>query len=224
MNEVNRYLDEVSSRIQFFYDRKAIRQELFEHLLDSIDDLMNKGMSEEEAQKQAVIQMGNAKQIGDELNQIHHPILGWIWWISNKIMILVLVPFVLTVITQIGTTLYSLRPLEPDYKIIHAFKISEKVTLPTHTVYLRQGFLLENGDIAISYSTLRNLFYSRSGWSISPFSIPESKGGKSFITNSFLISSGIKYFQVNHYEDISLEFRDGQTLTLDFMEADSWNE
>ena len=224
MNEVNRYLDEVSSRIKFFYDRKSIRQELFEHLLDSIDDLMNEGMSKEQAEKQAVIQMGNAKQLAQELNQIHHPILGWIWWISNKVMILILIPLVLTIIVQAGTTVYSLRSLEPYDKIAYSFKINEKVTLPTHTVFLHQGFVLENGDIAISYRAFRNLLYSRSGWSIIPFSIIDSHGGSSFTTNSFLITAGVKQFHVDDYEDIILEFCDGQILSLNFAEDQSWNE
>ena len=46
------FLKQVSKEIHFIFDRKSIEKELNEHLDDSITDLMEEGLSREEAESQ----------------------------------------------------------------------------------------------------------------------------------------------------------------------------
>ena len=73
------YLDEVLSFVKFKYDHKAIRRELAEHMTDLKEDLMADGMDEEAAEYMTIAHMGDAEEIGQELNKEHHALLGWVW-------------------------------------------------------------------------------------------------------------------------------------------------
>ena len=65
------FLNEVTDQIAFKPIRASIRQELEEHLLDRIEEYEEQGISQEEAKKKAVQEMGDAVRIGSELNEIH---------------------------------------------------------------------------------------------------------------------------------------------------------
>ncbi len=83
------FLRLVSKEIHFIFDRKSIEKELNEHLEDSIADLREEGLSKEDAERQAIAQMGEPEEIGKLLNQEHHPILGYVWMISRVMVIAV---------------------------------------------------------------------------------------------------------------------------------------
>lgn len=81
--EGKEFTDKVLKHIKFPYDRNAVRQELEEHIEDICDDLTEEGYGREEAERLSVQYMGDADEIGRELNKAHNPILGWIWYISR---------------------------------------------------------------------------------------------------------------------------------------------
>ena len=81
------FLKQVSNEIHFIFDRKSIEKELNEHLDDSIEDLVADGLTRDEAEKQAVLQMGEPEEIGKLLDKEHHPVLGYIWMTSKVLLI-----------------------------------------------------------------------------------------------------------------------------------------
>lgn len=88
-----------ASYIRFPPDRPAVEQELMEHLQDKVDDFMEHGMPQAEAERRAVQEMGEPRETGLLLRQIHKPYLGWVWkgtcWL---VKILLLVVFAWTVV------------------------------------------------------------------------------------------------------------------------------
>ncbi len=56
---------------------EEIAKEMESHLLEAKENYKEKGMSDEQAEENAIKQMGKAEEIGKKLNQIHRPKLDW---------------------------------------------------------------------------------------------------------------------------------------------------
>lgn len=69
------YLDEVCSEVRFKAAHKTLRQELAAHIDDKKDTLSTYGIKN--AEEQAIIAMGSAKETGKALNAIHKPRIAW---------------------------------------------------------------------------------------------------------------------------------------------------
>ena len=80
-----------ASYIRFPPDRPAVEQELMEHLQDKVDDFISHGIPKIEAERKAVQEMGEPKETGMLLRQIHKPYLGWVWRITQWIVGILLV-------------------------------------------------------------------------------------------------------------------------------------
>lgn len=65
-------------QIRYRPDRKAVTRELMAHLEDHRDALMEQGLSEAEASKEALKAMGSASEIAPQLAAIHKPWLGYL--------------------------------------------------------------------------------------------------------------------------------------------------
>ena len=74
------WLDTATEKIRFGPDRKVVRQELEAHL----EDLRESSGLEKEAALQA---MGNPKEIAMELGRLHKPWLGYLWRVSQVMVI-----------------------------------------------------------------------------------------------------------------------------------------
>lgn len=71
------FLNIVCNEIKYKPANKMISEELGGHIEDLKNDNLCKGYTDEQAEEKAVEQMGNAKEIGKKLNQIHKPKLDW---------------------------------------------------------------------------------------------------------------------------------------------------
>ena len=84
-SEGRRWLDRAAAGIRSRPDREAVRAELEAHLEDKTADLVRifPDLGRQEAERQAVEQMGDAEEIGKELARIHKPWLGYLWRASQ---------------------------------------------------------------------------------------------------------------------------------------------
>ncbi len=71
------YLRQVGEQIRWKRARPQLLAELETHLLDQRDDCLSQGMTEEEAQKEAVRQMGDPVDVGQALDAVHRPKPQW---------------------------------------------------------------------------------------------------------------------------------------------------
>lgn len=83
--QINEFLNSVCEQIKYKPIRKNIAKELENHIEESKENYMKDGLKEKEAEEKAIIQMGNAEEIGKGLNKIHKPKLDW------KLIIIVLI-------------------------------------------------------------------------------------------------------------------------------------
>ena len=69
--QINEFLNSVCEQIKYKPIRNTIAEELKDHIEDKKEELIEMGQNEEEAEKNAVEQMGDAEIIGKEL-KINH--------------------------------------------------------------------------------------------------------------------------------------------------------
>lgn len=60
-------------KIRYWKDRNKVYAELYEHMLDRYEALLEKGYSEEEAVKKTIDAMGSAEELAPQLAAIHRP-------------------------------------------------------------------------------------------------------------------------------------------------------
>ena len=72
-----RYMEEIRSQIRYKRAWPYIEKELEDHIEDQKRNLMNKGSDETEALRKAVLEMGDAITIGQELDRVHRPKPEW---------------------------------------------------------------------------------------------------------------------------------------------------
>ena len=83
--KIREFLDYVCEQIKYQPIRKEIAEEMENHLLEAKEHYILEGMKENEAEEEAIKQMGDAKEIGKKLNKIHRPKLDW------KLLVLTLI-------------------------------------------------------------------------------------------------------------------------------------
>lgn len=81
----NEFLNNVCEKIRYKPIRNEIANELKNHIEEQKENYIQEGMKETEAEEKAVEQMGNAKELGKDLNKIHKPKLDW------KLLLLILI-------------------------------------------------------------------------------------------------------------------------------------
>lgn len=82
------WIAEVLYCVRFLPDRKAIRQELEAHYEDHVRDLERLGYDHQLARKRALGTMGDPVEVGQALDRVHKPWLGWLWLASKGILML----------------------------------------------------------------------------------------------------------------------------------------
>ena len=76
-DRIENYLTIAGEQIRWKRAKPALLAELRTHLLDQRDACLAEGMSEEEAQAEAILQMGDAVAVGQGLDRVHRPKPQW---------------------------------------------------------------------------------------------------------------------------------------------------
>ena len=75
--DIKSFLNTVCEQIKYKPVIPGISDELEQHINDVKEEYIAKGINSDEAEEKAVLQMGNAEDIGKKLNKIHKPRLDW---------------------------------------------------------------------------------------------------------------------------------------------------
>ncbi|MGF2614772.1 FtsW/RodA/SpoVE family cell cycle protein [Rossellomorea aquimaris] len=79
------FLDAVTSHMKSAEAGSFVSRELNDHINCEKKRLIEKGMTEEEAENAAIRQMGNPAEIGRDFNKIHRPKVDW--WLTSLLLI-----------------------------------------------------------------------------------------------------------------------------------------
>jgi hypothetical protein len=162
------YLKDILSYVKFPFDRADIKSELENHISDKIDYYTEQGYNMEEAEQLSITDMGDAKEIGIELNKQHNPILGWLWKITNIMVVL----FALLSIFYIGVpfvhSLFNRNPIKdiPKSNIVYKIDIDKEVKVDDMIIHFTNVVYEKNGDMNIFYEYYDTKLWGM-GWSLS---------------------------------------------------------
>ena len=85
---IKEFLEKVCDEIKYKPIRKDISEELELHIQEQKEEFVKDGMSNSKAEEKAVLNMGEATEIGKKLDKIHRPKLDWILLLLVAIMII----------------------------------------------------------------------------------------------------------------------------------------
>ncbi len=146
------FLRLVSKEIHFIFDRKSIARELNEHLNDSVEDLVAEGLSREEAEEQAVLQMGEPEEIGKLLDKEHQPILGYVWMTTKGILIAMVIISTIILLDVIQSGLDLMFPYQnTGYRIEESHAIDMEIETANFNVILDNVCSNEHGEYMLTY-------------------------------------------------------------------------
>lgn len=215
------YLRIVRKQIRFIFDRDEIEKELNQHLQDSILDLMEEGLTREEAELQAVAQMGDPMEVGKQLNQQHHPLFGYLLKLSEATICLLIVPTLLMIIYFGYSTFQLVTPTVVDNSV-EVIPINLEVEMSTHDLKIDNICFMQDGTYFITYRSWINYDYSRAGWSSSLFHLENSEGkyadNSGYNSSGILGSNGYKSFTWPEDDLLYLISRDGKRIEIDLKE------
>lgn len=162
------FLSEVLSQVRFRPDRYGIRAELSDHLEDSAAYYLEQDqapLSQEEALALAIQSMGDAQELGQELNREHNPLLGWIWWISRALAVIVVcvcaftavLPFSLNLLGAVPDLLFpaSNRDLSDSPIVYEINDLNEKAQVDDQVIEIIRLVYQEDGTMNVFYRSHR---------------------------------------------------------------------
>ncbi|MBU5484978.1 hypothetical protein KQI86_11585 [Clostridium sp. MSJ-11] len=180
-----KFLEEVLSCIKFPFDRGDIKFELECHILEKIDYYTEQGYDQETAEQLSINDMGDAKKIGIELNKQHNPFLGWIWKITNVMVVLFVIFNVYIIGAHLIITLFDNNPINniPKSNIVYRIDLDEKVKLDDRIINFTNVIYDKNGNMNIFYEYYNTKFW-RTGWSLGTIGDITDNLGNTYITGS----------------------------------------
>lgn len=84
--QIKEFLNHVCEQIKYTPIHKEIAEEIENHLLEAKENYILEGMTQMQAEEEAIRQMGNAEEIGKKLNRIHRPKLDWKLLINTLVL------------------------------------------------------------------------------------------------------------------------------------------
>ena len=176
------FIDAVVKHVRFRPDRRAIAEELRQHLAESASWLEEEErLSPEEAQRAALARMGEAEAVGEGLNLTHKPLLGWAWYLSRILCAVVCLTFGLYLAYMlVGVTAITLvRGLDQtvfyryDEAVERIISVEKTFDLGPHTMTIDEVALLEDGDVIVRYHGVGGL---RVNWHAPSISVRDEEG------------------------------------------------
>ncbi len=155
MNNIlfERWCRDATSQIRFTPDRNTVRKELMAHLEDHRDALMEQGLPEEAAQKEALNAMGSPWDVAPRLAQVHPPFWGYAYRVTKITAIALCLLVILTVgcyFSNIYNHVQGNYILSPDssqeWEILSKFQPDAQVYTDGYWIRIPEAILWEKED------------------------------------------------------------------------------
>lgn len=173
-HDVDTFLNEVCKHVKYKGAHPAISEELKNHIEDHICDFINSGMDEDTAIRKAVEAMGDPEEIGNSLNKLHSPYLGWILSITNILIFIAGFLVALLVISSITMAFDSFNSMPRKEYIKYSINVNEKASMDDRTVVIKEVMVDKGNTLYIRYNDYCKPFSL--GWPIIDFKVFDDKG------------------------------------------------
>ena len=205
-NDKEKFLQNILSYIKLPFERKAIYKELDNHIDDRIHEFIEEGLTPEHALIKAIDAMGNPADIGKELNQVHRPLLGWLWKISDILMKILAIIVALNLLTLIISSINLNPALEYIDKetIVYHLKVDEKAKIDNLIINITDLIYDTDGTMHIFFKTYSDSIFINT-WSFSNIGIISDEFGNEYYGGSGSSGGFIRYhnIQVDDFDESS---------------------
>lgn len=207
------YIDNILSYVKFPFDKYEIQTELESHLLDKIEYYTEAGQTEA-AEQIAINDMGDAKEIGLELNKQHNPLIGWLWMITQFAVVLFVIVDLLFVGVPSVMSLFNNNPINDIAKsnIVYNITVNKTVQLDDTVINFRNVVYEQNGNLTIIYDYYDNALWGPV-WSMGSIGIISDNLGNKYFAGSGGGGGGIKAIVRRTVTNFSNE---ADTLIIDY--------
>ena len=195
--EVREFIEKVVKRVHFVPDRYDIQLELAAHIEDSALLIQEQdNLSPEDSEKAALERMGDADENGIALNRQHNPVLGYMWYFSRIIMVLLCIIVILQSIPMLlvsGWTILFDHPIRdiPKETYVRHVKPNELIKLDSRRIRITDVIQTEDGSLHILYSSYNLSFSGLHGWSSSGIGIIKDEDGETYFNGGGRGTAGI---------------------------------
>lgn len=208
---------QVAKEIRYIFDRQSITQELKDHLSDSIQDLMEEGFSKEDAEFQAVLQMGDPVEVGKQLNREHHPVLGYMCLFFG----IVCAVLGLIVLFNIAAIVKEQMVLSVPYVLENStevYPLNQKIETDGGIYQFDAICRMEDGEMFLTCRMFEDWLYSRTGFGMGSLRIKNQSGENAVSQILFQGSRVAICIHVSKGDHIVIETDDHQKIELDLEE------
>lgn len=195
--ESRNFVSKVVKRVHFFPDRYDIELELSAHIEDSALSLQEEeGFDQRDAQKKAIERMGDAEEIGAALNRQHNPFLGYLWYFSRIIMVILCIVVILQSIPMLllsGWTILFDHPIRdiPKETYVRHVEPNIVIKLDDRRIRITDVIQSEDGSLHICYSYYSLSFSSLHGWSFGGLTGFQDEDGNSYFNGNGRGTAGL---------------------------------
>lgn len=109
-----------TGKIRYRPDRRAVSQELMDHLEDHRDMLMEQGMDEQAASTAALEAMGKAHELAPQLAAVHRPFWGYALLTGKVLLVILLCLSILPIADYLGALRLSDTANHRDFAVYDA--------------------------------------------------------------------------------------------------------
>ncbi|HZK02776.1 MAG TPA: hypothetical protein VFC96_07935 [Anaerovoracaceae bacterium] len=204
--ETRNFIRTITKKIYFIPDRHDIERELTTHIEDSAIYIHEtKGLPKDEAEKLALSRMGDAKEIGRALNRQHNPALGYLWYMSRIVVILLCIILSFQLIFTLAVNGWSIifdhpiRNIPKDSYVRHV-RPNELIKIDNRRVRITDVIQTEDGTLHVLYSTYNLSLSGFFGWNSSGLGDVMDEEGTKYYGGGYL--GGSSYSRGwNRYEN-----------------------
>ncbi|WP_020615304.1 FtsW/RodA/SpoVE family cell cycle protein [Paenibacillus daejeonensis] len=146
------FLQTVCDQIRSKPAHREVRRELEGHLNEIVDELVSEGIGQAEAERIAVERMGDPRDIGRQLNQVHKPVIAWG------------LVGLLTALLSVGLFFMYILDLRMDMSFANTDMFSNQVVFALlgmivagalwffdYRILLRKGWIMYGAAVSISF-------------------------------------------------------------------------
>lgn len=172
VNSKDDFINCVVKQVKFPFDRKPIAKELEDHIDQLESFFLSTKCSPDEAQRKAVLEMGDPLEVGRSLNDVHKPLLGWLWIFNKYLCILIAIYSSILFMTKVYTTWENSRERTPpvfegesafqsigidpvEIQIVYDKTIYQKIDLHCETILFERILLNSDGTMILLYQSIK---------------------------------------------------------------------
>ncbi len=190
--ETHKFIKKIVKRVYFIPDRYEIERELVGHIEDcALDIQAGDGVLIDEAERLAVKRMGDAKEIGRALNRQHNPVLGYLWYLSRIIVVLLCVILILESIPMLlvgGWSIIFDHPIRniPRDSYVRHVRPNELIKIDSRRTTITDVIQTQDGAMHILYSTYNLSLSGLHGWNSPGLGQVKDEKGEKYYGGGYL--------------------------------------